>query len=150
LLRVGNTFPLSSRWIIFSNLFGPGRCSASGVSTSCPPTAATTWYSSPPQHDNNGGHRLARRKRTRRRLPPVAEEEHPGSPRHPPRRRRRRRGNRGQAGGGTSSAVGPKRVDDTGTPARDMSGVVLAPEITTGVAPSNVPTPSELMTPAPL
>jgi hypothetical protein len=46
-LRVGNTFPLSSRWIIFSNLFGPGRCSALGVSSSCPSTAATTWYSSP-------------------------------------------------------------------------------------------------------
>jgi hypothetical protein len=56
-------------------------------------------------------------------------------PRHPPhRRRRRRRGNRGQAGGGTSSAVGPERVDDVGTPAGDMSGVVLAPETTTGVA----------------
>jgi hypothetical protein len=64
----------------------------------------------------------------------VAEEEHPGLPRHPPRRRRRRRDNRGQAGGGTSSAVGPERVDDVGTPAGDMSGVVLAPETTTGVA----------------
>jgi hypothetical protein len=51
--------------------------------------------------------------------------------RHPPRRRRRRRGNRGQAGGGTSSAV--ERVDDAGTPAGDMSGVVLAPEETTNV-----------------
>jgi hypothetical protein len=38
--------------------------------------------------------------------------------RHPPRRRRRRRGNRGQVGG---------------TPAGDMSGVVLAPETTTSV-----------------
>jgi hypothetical protein len=55
-------------------------------------------------------------------------------PRHPPRRRRRRRGNRGQAGGGTSSAVGPERADDAGTPAGDMSGVVLAPETMTGVA----------------
>jgi hypothetical protein len=64
----------------------------------------------------------------------MAEEEHPGLPRHPPRRRRRRRGNRGQAGGGTSSAVGPERVDDAGTPTRDMSGVVLAPETTAGVA----------------
>jgi hypothetical protein len=88
----------------------------------------------PPQHDNNDGRRLARRRRTRRRLPPVAEEEHPGLPRHPPRRRRRRRSNRGQAGGGTSSAVRPERADDTGTPAGDMSGVVLAPETTTGVA----------------
>jgi hypothetical protein len=64
----------------------------------------------------------------------MAEEEHPGLPRHPPRRRRRRRGNRGQEGGGTSSAVGPERVDDAGTPAGDMSGVVLAPETMTGVA----------------
>jgi hypothetical protein len=56
-------------------------------------------------------------------------------PHHPPRwRRRRRRGNRGQAGDGTSSAVGPERVNDAGTPAGDMSGVVLAPETTTGVA----------------
>jgi hypothetical protein len=56
-------------------------------------------------------------------------------PRHPPhRRRRRRRGNRGQAGGDTSSAVGPERVDDAVTPTGDMTGVVLAPETTTGVA----------------
>jgi hypothetical protein len=83
------------------------------------------------RHDNNDGCQLARRRRTRRRLPPVAEEQHPGLSRHPPRRRRRRRGNRGQAGGGTSSAVGPERVDDVGTPAGDMSSVVLAPETTT-------------------
>jgi hypothetical protein len=88
----------------------------------------------PSQHGNNDGRRLARRRRTRRRLLPAAEEDHPGSPRYPPRWRRRRRGNRGQAGGGTSSAIGPERVDDTGTPAGDMSGVVLALETTTGVA----------------
>jgi hypothetical protein len=88
----------------------------------------------PSQRDINDGRRLARRQRTRRRLPPVAEEEHPGLPRHPPRQRRRRRGNRGHAGGVTSSAVGPERVDDAGTPVGDMSGVVLAPETTTGVA----------------
>jgi hypothetical protein len=87
----------------------------------------------PSQRDNNDGRRLARRRRTRRRLLPMAEEGHPGLPRHPPRRRRRRRGNRGQAGGGTSSAVGPERVDDASTPVGDMSGVVLAPETTTGV-----------------
>jgi hypothetical protein len=88
----------------------------------------------PSQRDNNNGRRLAQRRRTRRRLPTVAEEEHPGLPRHPPHRRRRRRGNHGQAGGGTSSVVGPERVDDAGTPAGDMSGVVLAPETMTGVA----------------
>jgi hypothetical protein len=88
----------------------------------------------PSQHDNNDGRRLARRRRTRRRHPPVAEEEHPSQPHHPPRRRRWRRGNRGQAGGSTSSAVGPERVDDADTPAGDMSGVILAPETTTGVA----------------
>jgi hypothetical protein len=64
----------------------------------------------------------------------MAKEEHPGLSRHPPRQRRRRRGNRGHAGGGTSSVVGPERVDDAGTPAGDMSGVVLALETTTGVA----------------
>jgi hypothetical protein len=86
----------------------------------------------PPQRDSNhDGRQLARRRRTRRRLPTVAEEQHPGLSRHPPRRRRRRRGNRGQAGGGTSSVV--ERVDDVGTPAGDMLGVVLAPEATTDV-----------------
>jgi hypothetical protein len=42
-----NTFPLSSRWVASSSLFSRGRCSTSGVSSSCPSTAATTWYSSP-------------------------------------------------------------------------------------------------------
>jgi hypothetical protein len=78
----------------------------------------------PPQRDSNhDGRQLARRRRTRQRLPPTAGEQHPGLSRHPPRRRRRRRGNRGQAGGGASSAV--ERVDDAGTPAGDMSGIVL-------------------------
>jgi hypothetical protein len=63
-------------------------------------------------------------------FPPVLEERHPGLSRHPPHRRRRR-GNRGQAGGGISSAV--ERVDDAGTPAGDMSGIVLVPETTTSV-----------------
>jgi hypothetical protein len=93
------------------------------------------------QRDSNDGRRLTRRRRTRRRLPPVAEEEHPGLSRHPPRWRRRRRGNRGHAGGGTSSAVGPERVDDAGTPAGDMSGVALAPKTTTGVAPPQCANP---------
>jgi hypothetical protein len=89
----------------------------------------------PPQHDNDDRRRLARQRQTRRRRHlPAAEEERPGLPRHPPRRRRRRRGTRGQAGGGTSSAVKPERVDDTGTPVGDMSGVVLTPETTTDVA----------------
>jgi hypothetical protein len=88
----------------------------------------------PPQRDSsNDGRQLARRRRTRRRLPPVAEEQHPGLPCHPPRRWRRRQGNRGQAGGRTSSAVSPEQVDDAGTPAGDMSGVVLAPETTTDI-----------------
>jgi hypothetical protein len=97
----------------------------------------------PSQHDNNDGRQLTRRRRTRRQLPPVAEEEHPGLSHHPPRRRRRIRGNRGQAGGGTSSAVGPERVDDAGTPAGDMSGVVLAPETTAGVASQQRANPNQ-------
>jgi hypothetical protein len=86
----------------------------------------------PPQRgSDNNGRQPARRRRTRRRFPPVAEEQHPGLSRRLPRCRRRRRGNRGQAGGGTSSAV--ERVDDAGTPTGDMSGVDLAPEMTTSV-----------------
>jgi hypothetical protein len=86
----------------------------------------------PPQRDSdNDGRQLARRWRTRRRLPPVAEERHLGLSRRLLRHRRRRRGNRGQAGGGTSSAV--ERVNDAGTPAGDMSGIVLMPETTTSV-----------------
>jgi hypothetical protein len=42
-----NTFPLSSRWVASSSLFSWGRCSTSGVLSSCPLTAATTSYSSP-------------------------------------------------------------------------------------------------------
>jgi hypothetical protein len=37
-----NSFPSSSRWVVSSNLFIPGRCSVSGVLSSCPSTAATT------------------------------------------------------------------------------------------------------------
>jgi hypothetical protein len=83
----------------------------------------------PSRRDDSDGLRRARRQHL-----PAAEEEHSGRPRHPPRRRRQRRGNHGQAGGSTSSAVSLERVDDTGAPAGDMPGVVLAPETTTGVA----------------
>jgi hypothetical protein len=71
-----NNFPLSSRWVVFSNLFSPGRCSASGVSSSCPSTAATTLYSSPRSTTATTtvvDRQLARRRRTRRRLPPRDE-----------------------------------------------------------------------------
>jgi hypothetical protein len=104
------------------------------------PTVAEEEHPGLPRHPphrrrrRRGNRGQAGRWRTRRRLPTVAEEEHPGLPRHPPRRRRRRRGNRGQAGDGASSAIGPERVDDAGTPAGDMLGVVLTPETTTGVA----------------
>jgi hypothetical protein len=37
-----NSFPSSSRWAVSSNLSSPGRCSVSGVLSSCPSTAATT------------------------------------------------------------------------------------------------------------
>jgi hypothetical protein len=97
----------------------------------------------PPQHDGNDGHRLARRRQTRRRHLPGAEEEHLGLPRHPPHRRGRR-SNHGQARGSTSSAVGPERVDGAGTPAGDMSGVILAPGTTTGVASQQRANPRQI------
>jgi hypothetical protein len=86
----------------------------------------------PPPRDNDiGGLQPARRRRNRRRLPRVAEEQRLGLSCHLPRQRRRRRGNHGQAGGGASSAV--ERVDDTGAPAGDTSGIDLASETKTSV-----------------
>jgi hypothetical protein len=37
-----NSFPSSSGWVVSSNLSNPGRCSVSGVLSSCPLTVATT------------------------------------------------------------------------------------------------------------
>jgi hypothetical protein len=85
----------------------------------------------PPCDSDNGGRQPARRRRNRRRLPHVAEEQHSGLSRRLPRRWRRRRGNQGQAGGGTSSAV--ERVDGTGAPTGDTSGIDLASETKTSV-----------------
>jgi hypothetical protein len=98
----------------------------------------------PPRDNDNDGRQPARQRRTRRRLPSMAEEQHPGLSRRLPRRRRRRQGNHGQAGDGTSSAV--ERVDDTGAPAGDTSGVDLASETKMGAVPRNTPTPSGRMT----
>jgi hypothetical protein len=85
----------------------------------------------PPRDNDNGGRQPARRRQNRRRLPRMTEEQHPGLSRHLPCRRRRRRGRHGQAGGGTSSAV--ERVDGTGAPTGDTSGVDLAFETKTSV-----------------
>jgi hypothetical protein len=86
----------------------------------------------PSQRDSdNNGRQPTRRRWTRRRLPPGAEEQHPGLSRYLPRRRRRRQDNRGQAGGDTSLAV--EQVNDAGTPAGDMLGVDLTPEMTASV-----------------
>jgi hypothetical protein len=85
----------------------------------------------PPRDNDNGGRQPARRWRNRRRLPHVVEEQHPGLSHHLPHRWRRRRGRHGQAEGGTSSAV--ERVDGTGAPTGDTSGVDLASETKTSV-----------------
>jgi hypothetical protein len=90
----------------------------------------------PPRYSDNGGRQPACRWRNRRRLPHAAEEQHSGLSRRLPRRRRRRRGNQGQAGGGTSSAV--ERVDGTGAPTGDTSGINLASETkTSAVSPQH-------------
>jgi hypothetical protein len=134
LLRVNEHFPVEFQMGSLQQPLQPGTVLSFGSLEFMSLDGSYDMVLLPPQRDsNNDGRQLARRRRTRRRLPPVAEEQHPGLSRHPPRRRRRRRGNRGQAGGGTSSAVGPERVNDAGTPAGDMSGVVLAPETTTNV-----------------
>jgi hypothetical protein len=134
LLRVNKHFPVKFQMDSLQQPLQPGMVLRFGSLEFMSRDGSYDMVLLPSQHDNNDGRRLARRRQTRRRHLPAVEEEHPGLPRHPPHRRRRRQGNRGQAGGGTSSAVKPGRVDDAGTPAGDMSGVVLAPETTTGVA----------------
>jgi hypothetical protein len=90
----------------------------------------------PPRDGDNGGQQPARRRQNQRCLPHMAEEQHSGLSRPLPRRRRRRRGNQGQAGGGTSSAV--ERVDGTGAPTGDTSGIDLASETkTSAVSPQH-------------
>jgi hypothetical protein len=133
LLRVDKYFPIEFHMDNLRQPLQPGTVLCFGSLEFMSHDGSYDMVLLPSQHDNNDGRRLAQWRRTRRRHLPAAEEEHPGLPRHPPRRRRRR-SNRGQTGGDTSSAVGLERVDDVGTPAGDMSGVVLAPETRMGVA----------------
>jgi hypothetical protein len=144
-----NTFPLSSRWVAFSSLSSPRRCSASGVSSSCPATAATTWYSSPCSTTTTtvvgspGGGKLdddisPRQKRNTRDCPATL-----------------------LAGGEDGATVArqeaaPRRLSDqsestTPAPLRGTCRVLSLHLRQRRVSlPSNVPTPSGLMTPAPL
>jgi hypothetical protein len=89
-----NTFPLSYRWVVFSNLFSPGRCSASGVSSSCPVTVATTWYSSP----------AARQQQRRPSAHPAAANSTTSSPRG------------GRAAPGFASPPSSPQEEETGQP----------------------------------
>jgi hypothetical protein len=134
LLRVDKYFPVEFQMDNLRQPLQPGTMLCFGSLEFMSRDGSYDMLLLPSQHDNNDGRRLARQRRTRRRHLPAAEEEHPGLPHHPPRQRRKRRSNRGRAGGGTSSAVGPERADDAGTPVGDMSGVVLAPETMMGVA----------------
>jgi hypothetical protein len=144
-----NTFPLSSRWTIFSSLFSPGRCSALGVSSSCPPTAATTWYSSPhstktttvdgsPGRGEPDDDISPWRKRNTQVCPATL-----------------------LAGGGDGETVArheaaPRRLSDRSestapAPLRETCRVMSSHLRQRRVSlPSNVPAPSGLMTPAPL
>jgi hypothetical protein len=146
---VGNTFPLSSRWIIFSNLFGPGRCSALGVSSSCPPTVATTWYSSP--HSTTTTTVVG--------SPGRGELDNEISPWQ--KRNTRVCPATLLAGGGDGATMArqeaaPHRLSDqseltTSAPLRETCRVFTSHLGQRRVSlPSNVPTPGGLMTPAPL
>jgi hypothetical protein len=121
-----NSFPSSSRWVVYSNLSSPGRCSISGVSNSCPSTAATTWYSflrratttmgavSPPAGErvddagalarDTSGVDLASKTKTS-----IVSPQH----------------------------ANPKRTDDASTLAKDLLGVSLVLEITVQSVPDS-------------
>jgi hypothetical protein len=143
-----NTFPLSSRWVDFSNLFSPGRCSASEVSSSCPSTAATIWYSSPRSTttttvDSPGGGELdvaipPRQKRNTRVVPATLLA-----------------GGDGDGATVATQVAAPYRLSnrsESTTPAL-LRGTcrVLSSHLRQRRAslPRNVPAPSGLMTPAP-
>jgi hypothetical protein len=114
----------------------------------------------PSQYDNNDGRRLARRRRTRRRLgaPPA-----PARPPPPPWRKRNTRvcpATLLARGGGDGAIVArqeaaPRRLSDQGestmpAPLRGTCRVLSSHLRQRRVSlPSNVPTPSGLMTPAP-
>jgi hypothetical protein len=129
--------------------FSQGRCSALGLSSSCPPTAATTWYSSPRSTTTTtvvgspGGGELDDdfppwRKKNTRVCPATL-----------------------LAGGGGDGATvarqeaAPHRLSDqsestTPAPLRGTCQVLSSHLRQRRVSlPSNVPTPSGLMTPAP-
>jgi hypothetical protein len=129
-----NTFPLSSRWVAFSSLFSPGRCSASKVSSSCPSTVATTWYYSlrstttTTVDGSPGGGELDNdispwQKRNTRVYPATLLA-----------------GGNGDGATVARQDAAPHRLSNqsestTPAPLRgEMSGVILAPETTTGVA----------------
>jgi hypothetical protein len=128
-----NTFPLKFQMGRLQQPLQPGTVLCFGSLEFMSLDSSYDMVLLPPQHDDNDSQWLARRRRPPRRHHPAVEEEHSGRPRHPPRRRRRRRRNRGHTRGGTLSTVEPERADNTGTPPRDMSGVVLAPGTTTSI-----------------
>jgi hypothetical protein len=132
LLRVDEQLPVKLQMGSLQQPFQPGTVLRSGslefmsLDDSCDMILLP-----PPRDSDNGGRQPARRRRNRRCLPHMAEEQHSGLSRRLPRRRRRRRGNQGQAGDDTSSAV--ERVDGTGAPTGDTSGIDLASETKTSV-----------------
>jgi hypothetical protein len=144
-----NTFPLSSRWVASSSLFSRGRCSTSGVSSSCPLTAATTWYSFP------------------RSAPAITVDGSPGGGEldddFPPWQKRNTRvcpATLLAGGGGDGATVAmqeaaPRRLSGqsesmTPAPLRGPCRVLSSHLRQRRVSlPHNVPTPSRLMTPAP-
>jgi hypothetical protein len=169
-----NSFPSSSGWVVSSNLSSPGRCSVSGVSSSCPSTAATTWYSflcratattvaiSPPGGGGiddvfpHGGRAASGSIPS----PSPPQEEEAGQP-WPSRRRhligcrasrRRQRPSGGHVGVDLASETktsvispqhtNPKRMDNASTPAKDLLGVSLVPEITVQSVPNATSSPS--------
>jgi hypothetical protein len=144
-----NTFPLSSRWVAFSSLFSPGRCSALGVSSSCPATAATTWYSSPRSTTTT----------TVVSSPGGGELDDGISPRQK-RNTRVCHATLLAGGGGDGATVArqeaaPRRLSDQSestmlAPLRGTCRVLSSHLRQRRMSlPRNVPTPSELMTPAP-
>lgn len=91
----------------------------------------------PPRHHTNRDYRFSQPGGARPLLLSWLEEGHPDLHPRSSRRRRRRRNNRNRATGGAFHPAGASgQVDDTGSLARDLSAVRLAPGTTTATRAS--------------
>jgi hypothetical protein len=138
-----NTFPLKFHMGSLQQPLQPGTVLRFGTLEFMSRDGSYDMVLLPSQHDNNDGRRLARRWRTRRQLPPRGERGTPGFALPPSSTEE---GEMGQPWPGRRRHLVGCRTRASRQrrhPCGDMSGVVLAPETTTGVASQQCANPKQ-------